>query len=185
MAESIELPPSAPNTHLKLETPGKRLFPYLPKTPGMYWNKLKMQTSLSSKSAADKNKKKQQSYTSAAVGRYSFLNKVWSPVHRICFLDPYIIKNEKELFKVTLATLFSIKYVRKILYFDPLPLVQTCLLLATHPWMSNFDCPQCTFYWAMYSKNWLAIKHSDTDDDLSPIPLSLIAISIGEKLEGA
>ena len=69
--------------------------PYPPKTPGMYWNKLKMQTQKS-----EKGKKKQQSYTSAAVGRYSFLNKVWGPVHRISFLDPYIIKNDKELFKV-------------------------------------------------------------------------------------
>ena len=66
----------------------------------MYWNKLKMQSAIPSTSGKSDKDKKNQRYTSAAVGRYSFLNKVWKPVHRICFLDPYIIKNEKELFKV-------------------------------------------------------------------------------------
>ena len=66
----------------------------------MYWTKLKLQSAIPSISGKSDKDKKKQRYNSAAVGRYSFLNKVWKPVHRICFLDPYIIKNEKELFKV-------------------------------------------------------------------------------------
>ena len=65
----------------------------------MYWNKLKMQSAIPAIGGKSDKDKKKKGYTSA-VGRYSFLNKVWKPVHRICFLDPHIIKNEKELFKV-------------------------------------------------------------------------------------
>ena len=65
----------------------------------MYWNKLKMQSAIPAVGGKSDKDKKKKGYTSA-VGRYSFLNKVWKPVHRICFLDPHIIKNEKELFKV-------------------------------------------------------------------------------------
>ena len=72
----------------------------------MYWNKLKMQSAIPAIGGKSDKDKKKKGYTSA-VGRYSFLNKVWKPVHRICFLDPHIIKNEKELFKVLRAMKLS------------------------------------------------------------------------------
>ena len=83
-------------------------------TPGMYWNKLKMQSAISAIGGkSDKDSKKKKGYTSA-VGRYSYLNKVWKPVHRICFLDPHIIKNEKELFKVLLRATRSLRTSRSL-----------------------------------------------------------------------
>ena len=41
---------------------------------------------------------------SPASGKYVFLNKIWKPVHRIAFLDPNVMKNEKELFRVVITS---------------------------------------------------------------------------------
>jgi hypothetical protein len=63
--------------------------------PGLGWAKLKLQSAVPAHVSRPGAKK-----YSPAVGKYEYLNKIWRPVHRICFLDPTIIKNDKELFKV-------------------------------------------------------------------------------------
>ena len=48
-----------------------------------HWEKLKAQsTTLTVSYGSEKS-------WSPAIGKYKFLNKVWKPVHKICFLDPH------------------------------------------------------------------------------------------------
>ena len=50
-------------------------------TKGKNWARLKAQSAISVSYGNDKK-------WSPAIGKYKFLNKIWKPVHKICFLDP-------------------------------------------------------------------------------------------------
>ncbi len=53
------------------------------KSTGAGWEKLKLQSALPASISSSASKK-----YSPAVGKYESLNKIWRPVHKICFLNP-------------------------------------------------------------------------------------------------
>lgn len=76
------------------------LFSLVDKKPdGVGWQKLKLQSTLPGAPSSGGKK------YSPAVGKYESLNKVWRPVHKICFLNPYS-KHDDELFQVRLRSEF-------------------------------------------------------------------------------
>jgi hypothetical protein len=74
-----------------------------PKSSGAGWEKLKLQSPLPASLTSAGSK------YSPAVGKYESLNKVWRPVHKICFCfaNPYtrLTATEDDLFQVLITSM--------------------------------------------------------------------------------